>query len=68
MSQALTLFPEMHKRVTGVIAPINADEVMLRFSIVEGELDSLPSPTPKTHTQSYGGVGPGCPSHACSGC
>lgn len=45
MSQPLPLFPEVCKTVTGVIAPTNAGEIILRFSITGGELDSVPQGT-----------------------
>lgn len=45
MSQPLPLFPEVCKTVTGVIARTNAGEIILRFSITGGELDSVPQGT-----------------------
>lgn len=56
MSQPLPLFPEVCKTVTGVIAPTNAGEIILRFSITGGELDSVPQ---GTQTQKGSAVGPG---------
>lgn len=58
MSQPLC-FQRCIKLFTEVIASINADEIILGFSVSDRELDPLPSPSPKTHTQNYGGVGPG---------
>lgn len=48
MNQSLPIFPEMQKTVPGGIPPINTDEIILRFSIAGGELDSLPL-SPVTH-------------------